>query len=59
MVFDLDPSMADADDHADAPVGKEAEAIIHAIQASLASLPVLDHRTAEEILGYDEHGLPT
>ncbi len=23
-----------------------------------ASLPVLDDRTADEILGYDEHGLP-
>lgn len=23
-----------------------------------ASLPVLDSRSAEEILGYDEHGLP-
>ncbi len=23
-----------------------------------AALPVLDRRTAEEILGYDEHGLP-
>lgn len=23
-----------------------------------ASLPVLDSRTADEILGYDEHGLP-
>jgi antitoxin VapB len=24
-----------------------------------ASLPVLDQRTPDEILGYDEHGLPT
>lgn len=24
-----------------------------------ASLPVLDHRTPDEILGYDENGLPT
>ncbi len=24
-----------------------------------AALPVLDPRSAEEILGYDEHGLPT
>lgn len=23
-----------------------------------ASLPVLDHRTEDEILGYDEHGIP-
>ena len=25
----------------------------------VAQLPVLDDRTPEEILGYDEHGLPT
>jgi hypothetical protein len=24
----------------------------------LAGLPVRDHRSADEILGYDEHGLP-
>jgi len=24
-----------------------------------ASLPVLDHRSPDEILGYDEHGLPS
>jgi antitoxin VapB len=24
-----------------------------------SSLPVLDHRTPDEILGYDENGLPT
>jgi antitoxin VapB len=28
------------------------------IQERLASLPVLDPRTAEEIVGYDEHGVP-
>ncbi len=27
-------------------------------QEALAKLPVLDDRTADEILGYDEHGLP-
>ncbi len=24
----------------------------------LARLPVLDHRSPDELLGYDEHGLP-
>jgi antitoxin VapB len=28
------------------------------IQERLASLPVLDRRTPEEIVGYDEHGVP-
>jgi len=30
-----------------------------AIGRHCASLPVLDERTPDEILGYDEHGLPT
>jgi antitoxin VapB len=29
------------------------------IAARVAALPVLDDRPADEILGYDEHGLPT
>ena len=29
-----------------------------AIGKECAALPVLDHRTPEEVLGYDEHGLP-
>jgi antitoxin VapB len=29
------------------------------IQARIAALPILDGRTPEEILGYDENGLPT
>lgn len=28
------------------------------VQERLARLPILDHRSAEELLGYDEHGLP-
>jgi len=32
--------------------------LAHAI-AALRSLPVIDHRSADEILGYDEHGVPT
>ena len=31
---------------------------IQEIQRRVAALPVLDDRTPEEILGYDEHGLP-
>ncbi len=29
------------------------------ITARIAALPTLDERSADEILGYDEHGLPT
>ena len=29
------------------------------VQARLAASPVLDDRTPDEIIGYDEHGLPT
>ncbi len=32
---------------------------IAAIQNRLAKLPILDSRSAEEILGYDENGLPS
>lgn len=31
---------------------------IHALQARVRELPTLDDRSADEILGYDEHGLP-
>jgi antitoxin VapB len=31
---------------------------IRAIRQRCAALPVKDHRSAEEILGYDEQGLP-
>ena len=34
-------------------------AAIHEIQRRFASLPVLDDRTDDEIIGYDENGLPT
>jgi antitoxin VapB len=30
-----------------------------AIRRRCAALPVIDARSAEEILGYDEHGLPS
>lgn len=31
---------------------------LEAIRKRCSSLPVLDARSADEILGYDEHGLP-
>lgn len=41
--------------------GAEAtvRAEIDAIMARAKLLPVLDDRTPDEIIGYDEHGLPT
>lgn len=36
------------------PIGAE----VRRIQERLARLPVLDARAADEILGYDHHGLP-
>ena len=35
------------------------QAAIDAIVKSFAALPVLDDRTDDEILGYDENGLPS
>jgi antitoxin VapB len=35
------------------------DAEIRRIQERVARLPVIDPRSAEEILGYDEHGLPS
>ena len=34
------------------------DAAIRKIQAEVAKLPILDHRSDNEILGYDEYGLP-
>ena len=34
----------------------ELLARVRAIQAAVARLPVLDHRSPDEILGYNEHG---
>jgi len=31
---------------------------VHGLQDEVAALPVLDDRAPEEIIGYDEHGLP-
>lgn len=38
---------------------EQVRAEIRRIQERVAALPVLDDRTPDEILGYDEHGLPT
>jgi antitoxin VapB len=37
---------------------KRLRAEIRAIQQRVGALPVLDARSADEILDYDEHGLP-
>ena len=39
------------------PEGARAEIV--RIQERLAAFPVFDDRTADEIIGYDEHGLPS
>lgn len=41
----------------DAEVERRMQAMA-TIQAEVAKLPILDHRTPDEILGYDEYGLP-
>jgi len=40
------------------PSGQDLAAELDAIAARSAALPVLDERSGEEILGYDERGLP-
>ena len=40
------------------PRGRDLAAELDAIALRCASLPVLDERPDEEILGYDERGLP-
>ena len=42
--------------------GRDPDAVlaeIRRIQEEVAQLPVFDDRTADEIIGYDDHGLPT
>ena len=39
--------------------GRDIAAELMAIGAHCAALPDLDRRTPDEILGYDENGLPT
>ena len=38
--------------------GRSLRDEIHAIRMRTAALPVRDHRSADEILGYDQGGLP-
>jgi antitoxin VapB len=38
---------------------EQNRAEIRRIQREVQSLPVLDDRTPDEIIGYDEHGLPS
>ncbi len=38
---------------------KQVIAEIRRIQEEFQRLPILDDRTADEIIGYDEHGLPS
>lgn len=43
------------------PANRDEKALlarVRAIQAELARLPVLDARSPDEIIGYDERGLP-
>jgi hypothetical protein len=42
-----------------APAGLDASDLlsrVQALQAEIAALPVLDRRSADEIIGYNEHG---
>jgi len=40
------------------PAPRSTQQILDEARQRLARLPVRDRRSAEEILGYDEHGLP-
>lgn len=42
----------------DRPRGQDLASELDAIARHCAALPLLDDRPEEEILGYDEHGLP-
>ncbi|NJM98874.1 MAG: hypothetical protein HC800_18495 [Phormidesmis sp. RL_2_1] len=48
----------DLEQYAAPTVGPEVAASIMAISAACASLPVLDDRSADEILAYNDIGLP-
>ena len=41
------------------PTGRRASEIMHEAALRIAQLRILDTRTADEILGWDENGLPT
>jgi len=40
------------------PIGRDLAAELDAIALRCAGLPSLDERSEQEILGYDDHGLP-
>ena len=48
----------DLEQYASPTVGPEVAASIMAISAACSSLPVLDERSADEILAYNDIGLP-
>ena len=48
----------DLEQYAAPSVGPEVAASIMAISTACASLPILDERSADEILSYNEIGLP-
>ena len=54
----VEERLARLDSSREAEVARRRQAI-DAIVARAHSLPVLDDRSPEEILGYDENGLPT
>ena len=41
------------------PVRYRLDTVVRRVQERLASLPVLDDRTADQLLGCDEHGVPS
>ena len=43
---------------AEATKRKFDRAAVEAILADMRKLPILDHRSPDEIIGYDEYGLP-
>lgn len=52
------PTEFDLEQYAASTVGPEAAASIMAISNACSSLPVLDDRSADDILGYNDIGLP-
>ncbi len=57
VIMALEEKLASAMPHPDSLEARLAA--IRAAQARYAALPILDHRSADEILGYDENGLPS
>lgn len=54
----LEERLARVDGSREAEIERRRQAI-NAIVARAHKLPILDDRTPDEILGYDENGLPT